>query len=436
MPADGKVVPWYRCLLVALPGWVVARLIVLSAFALADRPEALIGDAAWYHDLGVRGYGPYGAEGARFFPLLPAAVAVGVGLGVPAAVWQLAVCWVAALVFAAALVRLTVRESGDEAAGHRIAWLIQLVPGANVLVLGYPEALAGLLAVAYFLALRSLAAGAPAPGSARGVGIGVGVGFLSGLARPAGPLLALPGFVEAVRSAFGGDRPKDADGGDGTKAQKGGKAQEGEKARDSDKARDGGKAQEGAKAQSGGKAQGDDDGRDRAKRRGAGRGGGVGRSLARWGPWLVAVAPLAGTGGYLAWAWWALGDPLAPYRAYLTANLSESVTVWELLPGTAPGGYPWALVLLLATAAGVALYLCGRRLPFAYLAWAVPMLALAVTVWGVPSLPRYLAAVFPLWMALAIVVRDRRLWLTLMTASIAGFVWVAWLAIAPDGPIP
>src|SRR5690606_9495248 len=166
--------------------------VVLSTFALANHSSALVWDAAWYHDLGVRGYGPYGPEGSRFFPLLPAAVAVGAGLGAPAAVWQLAVCWVAALFFAAALVRLTVRESGDEAAGRRVAWLIQLVPGANVLALGYTEALAGLLAVLYFLAVRS-----------PGVRLGVAAGVLSGLARPTGPLLALPGTVEAVRSARG-----------------------------------------------------------------------------------------------------------------------------------------------------------------------------------------------------------------------------------------
>lgn len=358
MSADGKVVPWHRCLLVALPGWVVARLVVLSTFALANQPSALVWDAAWYHNLGVHGYGPYGAEGSRFFPLLPAVVAVGAGLGAPAAVWQLAACWVAALFFAAALVRLTVRESGDEAAGHRVAWLIQLVPGANVLALGYTEALAGLLAVLYFLALR-------AP---RGVPLGVAAGVLSGLARPTGPLLVVPGLVEAVRSARG-----DA----------------------------------------------------------AGRG-------ARWGSWLVALAPLVGTGGYLAWAWWAFRDPLTPYRVHSAADLRGGLAraPWEFLLRTSPGGYPWPLVLTLLAATAVALYLCWRRLPLAYLAWAVPMVGLAVTAWGLHSLPRYLAAIFPLWMAVAVAARDLRLWLTVMTASVAGFIWVAWLTVAPGGPVP
>src|SRR5690606_13161406 len=30
MPAEGKVIPWHRCLLLALPGWAVARLVVIS----------------------------------------------------------------------------------------------------------------------------------------------------------------------------------------------------------------------------------------------------------------------------------------------------------------------------------------------------------------------------------------------------------------------
>jgi len=396
MPADGKVVPWHRCLLVALPGWAVARLIVLSTFALVDRPSPLVWDAAWYHDLGVRGYGPYGSEGSRFFPLLPAAVAVGSGLGVPVRLWQLAVCWVAALFFAAGLVRLTVRETGDEKAGHRVAWLIQLVPGANVLALGYSEALAGLLAVLYFLALRSPLG----PRSPRAVGGGVAAGVLSGLARPTGPLLALAGLVEAVRSVREGakDRGKD------------------------DRGKDKGRG--GDKGQGGRGSQGE----------GGDRGGAKGRGAARWGLWLVALAPLVGTGGYLAWAWWAFGDPLTPYRVHPVPGLHEAPG--ELLLRPPSDSYPWALILALLVATGVALYLCGRRLPFAYLAWAVPMVGVAVIAGGLPSLPRLLAAVFPLWMAVAVVVRDLRLWLTVMTASLVGFTWVAWLTVAPGGPVP
>jgi len=426
MPAEGKVVPWHRCLLVALPGWLVVRVIVLSAFALANAPTPLVWDAAWYRDLGVQGYGPAGPEAARFFPLLPAVVAVGVNLGVPAALWQVVVCWVAALFFAAALVRLTVRESGDEAAGHRVAWLIQLVPGASILAFGYAEALAGLLAVLYFLALRS----------PRGAPVGVAAGVLSGLARPTGPVLALPGLVEAVRS-----RRRGADSG-GDQAR--GEAKDRGEARSSEgtsggEGRRAGEGQSGERPKDGDGRKGGDDRRQGTSDKdkgGPGRRGGQGRGGVRWAVWLVAVAPLVGTGGYLAWAGWTFGDPLTPYRAHATTNPPGDTTAEELLTHTSPGGYPWSLVLALLGATGVALYLCGRRLPFAYLAWTVPMVGLAVIAGGLSSLPRYLAAVFPLWMSLAITVRDRRLWLTVMTASLVGFTWVAWLTVVPGGPVP
>src|SRR5262249_40137493 len=148
-----RVLPWSRCLVAALPAWLLARVIVVTTLLLAPGPSVLVWDAAWYEKLALHGYGPYGAAGTRFFPLFPGVIGAGAGVGLPASAWQLAVCWVAALLFAAALFRLTVRETGDPAAGSRVAWLIQLVPGANVLALGYTEALAGLLAVLYFLAL-------------------------------------------------------------------------------------------------------------------------------------------------------------------------------------------------------------------------------------------------------------------------------------------
>lgn len=353
-----RSVSWRRCLVAALPAWILARVLVLATFALAGRSSTLVWDAAWYHNLGVHSYGPYGAEGSRFFPLLPALVGVGAQLGLPVPAWQLAVCWVAALFFAAALFRLTVAETGDESAGRRVAWLIQLVPGANVLALGYTEAIAGLLAVGYFLALRS-------SGDAR---LGFAAGLLSGLARPTGPLLAIPGVVEAVRAS-----------------------------------RDGGRS-------------------------------------VRWRPWLLAAAPLLGTGAYLAWAWAAFGDPLTPYLVHSEADLRGGVASapWEFLVRTSPGGYPWPLVIALLATAAVALYLCWRRLPAPYLWWSLPMVGLAVTAWGLHSLPRYLAAVFPLWMAVAITVRRRWLFLALMVPSTVAFTWVAWLTVAPGAnpPVP
>lgn len=348
---------WRRSVLVALPAWVVSRVIVVVTFVLASPGTILVWDAAWYHNLGVFGYEQYGAVGSRFFPLLPAIVGAGSAIGLPAPAWQLVGCWVAALFFAAALYRLTVQETGDEASGRRAAWLIQLVPGANVLALGYTEAIAGLLAVVYFLALRT----------ARGGPGGFVAGVLSGLARPTGPLLAIPAVVEGVRSA-GGWR-----------------------------------------------------GLLRARRY-----------------WLLALAPVLGTGGYLAWVWLTLGDPLTPYRVHSADDLRGGLVEapWYFLLHTSPGGYDFRLVLALLAVALVALYLTWRLLPAPYLFWAVPMVGLAVTAWGLHSLPRYLAAVFPLWMAVAIAVRHRWAFGALIGASTVGFTWVAWLTVVSGGPVP
>jgi hypothetical protein len=109
---------------------------------------------------------------------------------------------------------------------------------------------------------------------------------------------------------------------------------------------------------------------------------------------------------------------------------------WEYLDEDSSGGYPWRLLLVLLAVAAAALLLCLWRLPFPYALWSLPMLGLAVTAWGLHSLPRYLAAVFPLWMAVAIVCRYRWAWGVLLTASSVGFAWVAYLNFIPAGPVP
>src|SRR5690606_1166822 len=243
-------------------------------------------------------------------------------------------------------------ESGDERAARRAAWLVQLVPGANALVLGYTEALAGFLAVAYFLALRTRST------------IGIPVGILSGLARPTGPLLALAGAVELLRP---GSR---------------------------------------------------------------GRLGWSARAA-------VVAAPVLGTAVYLAWAWRAFGDPLTPYRVQAGSDLRRGVVSLsvEFLLRTSPGGYRWQLVLALLIAAVGMLYVCARRLPAAYTVWAAVGVAAAVTAYGLHSLPRYLAATFPLVMAAAIVLRRRWLWWAVVVGCACGFAWVSYLNLTP-GPVP
>ena len=229
---------------------------------------------------------------------------------------------------------------------------MQLVPGANVLALGYTEALAGLVAVGYFLVIRTN----------RHAGVGTLAGVLSGLARPTGLLLSVPAAVELVQRRFERGWPSRL---------------------------------------------------------------------------LVTASPVLGTSLYLAWAWSAFGDPLTPYRVHASPDLRGSVVSppWEFLFRTSSGGYRWPLVLALLVAAGFLLYVCARTLPMSYTAWAVISIAAAVTAYGMHSLPRYLAAVFPLVMAAALVCRKPWVWTTVLAVCLPAFAWVSYLNLTP-GPVP
>lgn len=183
----------------ALPGWLVAHVVVLLALGAAwwyrdgletslASPEAhglFVWDSAWYRDIAEHGYGHLPAEAVRFFPLLPMASATVAGLtGAPVGAALIAVCWLAALGYGALLFDLARTETGDELVARRAAWFAQLFPGASVLVLGYTEALAGLLAVGYFRLLR-----------AGQWELLIPLGIAGGLTRPTGVLLALAGLA-------------------------------------------------------------------------------------------------------------------------------------------------------------------------------------------------------------------------------------------------
>jgi hypothetical protein len=374
---DAALVPLWGSVRAALPAWLVSRAAVLATIPMAlwaHGPDMFaepwrgartlqVWDVVQYRDLAENGYRSYGES--RFFPLLPMLVRAGHLLGLPVAPLLTAVCWVAALAFAAALHHLVLLETGDGPSARRAAWLIQLVPGANALVLGYTEALAGLLAVVFFVLLRTR----------RNLGAAGPVGVLCGLVRPTGLLLSLPALVELARP-----------------------------------------------------------GRNRAEPSLAGV-----DPPARKGPawWLlralVVVAPVAGTAGYLAWSWYVFGDALAPYRAQTGAELRGGILDVDprFLVRTSDGGYPWPLVLGLLTAAAVLLWVCARRLPASYTVWSVCAVAAAATAYGFHSLPRYLASVFPLTMAAALVCRRRLVWRTVLLACVAAFTWVSYLNLIP-----
>jgi hypothetical protein len=197
--------PDSRALAAVIPSWVAARVLVLSALMLARflvdelRPavagaaaradEGLLGwDATWYARIAEHGYA--GAdESIRFFPLVP-----GLARGF-AAITPLderaalvVVANAAALVAGVLLYRLVRIETGDVPLARRAVWVMAVAPPAYVFVMGYTESVATMLAIAYFLFLRS-----------RRWGAATVVGVLAGLARPVGALLVIPAAIEAAR---------------------------------------------------------------------------------------------------------------------------------------------------------------------------------------------------------------------------------------------
>ena len=191
---------------VALPGWLTARVVVggvlLFAHFLYNHLHVRVGgktlregllswDGQWYERIARHGYAAIPRTAVRFFPLYPLLGRVlGWILGGAVDVALLLLANVPALLFGALLVRLVRREGAGDGAAERAAWFVALVPSGFVLVFAYSEAIAGCLAVATFLALRSKRWWWAAAG-----------GFLSGLTRPSGALLAVPALVEALRGA-------------------------------------------------------------------------------------------------------------------------------------------------------------------------------------------------------------------------------------------
>jgi hypothetical protein len=193
-----------RAILVAIPPWLVSRALAGIALWVAwlrhghsfpvsghGAPGATgiwAWDGAWYRSIAESGYaGQLHAHGERFFPLFPLLGRwLGTLLGGHADVALLVLANLAALAFGAGVALLTTRELGPNVAVPA-TWLALLAPGAVVLAGAYAEALAGLLAVAYLLAVRA---------TGRHVWWAVPIGLLAGLARPTGFLLAVVPLVE------------------------------------------------------------------------------------------------------------------------------------------------------------------------------------------------------------------------------------------------
>jgi hypothetical protein len=196
------VASWESDVRAALPGWLMARAIVLSVLMIATGWQELVHspqtsweqfarrgllgwDADWYQRIAAHGYGALPREGLRFFPLYPLVARVlGAGTWIGAGVALVAVANAAALAAAALLHRLTLAAGGDASTARRAATYFSIAPPAFVLVMGYSEGLALSLALVFLVALF----GTPGTGA-------VVAGVLAGLARPTGILLAVPALV-------------------------------------------------------------------------------------------------------------------------------------------------------------------------------------------------------------------------------------------------
>src|SRR5437763_14614874 len=124
----------------ALPGWIVARVIVLVAAAAGRvvldrgfRPPILVirahtglmsWDADWYRRIAAVGYAGLPRSALRFFPLYPlVGRLVAVALGGHTDWALLLIANVMALVFAALVHRLALSEGAGDDVARKAAWL-------------------------------------------------------------------------------------------------------------------------------------------------------------------------------------------------------------------------------------------------------------------------------------------------------------------------
>lgn len=195
---------WADAVRPALLGWLVARLAVGAGFLLAHALSGTLGlpqgrlhldeglmtwDGTFYRVITQGWYSgtEVPAEAVRFFPGYPALgrLAEVVFLGNT----DLALVFIAnaaALGAAMLLWQLAAVGTSDRHVADRAAWMVAIIPAANVMVFAYSESLMLLISTAVLLALLR---GRPAWAALGALG--------AGMLRPAGVLLALPALVEA-----------------------------------------------------------------------------------------------------------------------------------------------------------------------------------------------------------------------------------------------
>ena len=207
-PADlrarGSV--WRDGLAPAVAGWLGARVAVAFGYLLArllsgsvDLPdgrlhldEGLMTYDGTFYRLIAQGWYDNPAlpeEGIRFFPGYPGLARVLSPLTLGNEDLALLLIANASAIAAGVLLwRLAVEVTGDRSTGVRAAWMVAVIPAANVFAFAYTESVMLLLVTAFLLALHR-----------RALGWAAGMGLLAGLLRPAGVILVVPAAIEAWR---------------------------------------------------------------------------------------------------------------------------------------------------------------------------------------------------------------------------------------------
>ena len=386
---------WGAAFRSALAAWVAAHVVIIAVQDLAQRAtpyfaaqmpgrppihhlfnQLFTWDTAWYGGIAQAGYSGVASDGVRFWPLLPLVTRAVAATGIGSYTAVLVVCWAASLFFGMLMYRLALTVGGDEVTARRAVWLSQLAPGAFVLVMGYTEALAGVFAAAYLIAIRqSVVSGRGAAsgregggqGSNRQVwlwhGAGVLAGLGSGLVRPTGLLLAAAGLVELIRQR-----------------------------------------------------------RDPWPHLAA-------RAL-------VTIAPPLGTGIYLLWSHIVYGNYTLPYTIQKLEGLRGTYAGNPLTAAldslNQVGNGAGAFTLILVVVSIGLLGACVRRLPVSYTVWAALSLLAAVTAPHFSSFARYSAGILPLLLVAAMMVRDWRRWAWVLgscTVLCAYFAYQSFIGI-------
>ncbi len=373
---EGSIVPTDvrstvgRALWMALPAWVVSRVLVLVALVAAHlaaghvRPgdpavrarlaQGLVAwDGGWYQTIAEHGYGSAGREALRFFPLFPM---LGRGIGaVPGLGTAVALVVLAnlATLGALAFVWLLIRDDlGDEGLARRSVWLLALAPASYATALAYADGLLLLAVVATFWAVRTdrwwWAAG---------------FGLAAGAVRPLGLLLVVPVVAQWWLS----------------------------------------------------------------RRQGIGPGGLVARVAA-------VTAPIVGAGGYLLWVASRFGNAWLPFtvqeqsghRGRLTVPL---VAMWDDLVAALHGHHlgsalhlPWVVVAVALVA------LTWWRLPAPYAIYATVVVAASLSSSNLDSFERYALGAFPLIVAASTLTARRSIERVVLVVS--GLLMVGYATLA------